>query len=60
MRLTTAYGGASPQGEAFWWPFYPNIISRCICSSHSTNASRGTPMKSAQDVRSTAEGEIFK
>ena len=26
------------QGEAFWWPFYPNIISRCVCSLHSTNA----------------------
>ena len=35
-RLTTASGGASPQGEAFWWPFCPTIISRCACSPHPT------------------------
>ena len=27
MRLTTAYGGASPQGEAFWWLFYLTIAN---------------------------------
>ena len=25
---TAAFGGASPQGEAFWWPFYLIFATR--------------------------------
>ena len=51
---------ASPQGEAFWVAVLPSPSLITMSDSRPQPCPRGTPMKSAQGVRSTTEGEIFK
>ena len=53
--------GASPQGEAFWRVHFPAITNRCAKAPQLLNAPPWhADRRSAQGVRSTTEGEIFK